>query len=97
MTLRPMTIRRILGRPKGEAKGCLALGHRLCPLCWGERVHVAGAQPYLGPRTRSGDMMIDGVPDVRASQGCGRSISAGDPPRVGVAPGGFRELTADIR
>ena len=28
----------------------------------------AGAQPYLGPRTRSGDMMIDGVPDVRAAE-----------------------------
>ena len=29
----------------------------------------AGAQPYLGPRTESGDMMMDGVPDVRAAEG----------------------------
>src|SRR5262245_42180171 len=28
---------------------------------------ACGAQPYLGPRTTSGDMMIDGVPDVRAA------------------------------
>jgi hypothetical protein len=34
---------------------------------------VAGAQPYLGPRTRSGDMMMDGVPDVRA---CNRGAAA---------------------
>jgi hypothetical protein len=32
----------------------------------GGHVCVAGAQPYLGPRTRSGDMMMDGVPGVRA-------------------------------
>ena len=35
----------------------------------GRRVARAGAQPYLGPRTRSGDMMMDGVPDVRAAEG----------------------------
>ncbi len=29
----------------------------------------AGAQPYLGPRTWSGNMMIDGVPDVRVTEG----------------------------
>jgi len=29
----------------------------------------AGAQPYLGPRTMSGDMMMDGVPGVRAAEG----------------------------
>jgi hypothetical protein len=36
----------------------------------------AGAQPdpYLGPRTSSGDMMMDGVPGVRAGNGCGRSF-----------------------
>jgi hypothetical protein len=34
----------------------------------GRCVVRAGAQPYLGPRTRSGDMMIDGVPDVRAAE-----------------------------
>ncbi len=32
------------------------------------RVACAGAQPYLSPRTISGNLMIDGVPDVRATK-----------------------------
>lgn len=61
-----MKIRRMLGRPKGGVSKVWGLGHLLCPWCCGRNVCVAGAQPYLGPRTRSGDMMMDGVPDVRA-------------------------------
>jgi len=35
----------------------------------GDALERAGAQPYLGPRTMSGDMMMDGVPGVRAAEG----------------------------
>jgi hypothetical protein len=43
----------------------------------GDDVARAGAQPYLGPRTRSGDMMMDGVPDVRAAEGVWPLILSG--------------------
>ena len=39
----------------------------------------AGVQPYLGARTRSGDMMGDRVP---AGGGCGRSFYVGRPRQV---------------
>ena len=45
---------------------------------------------------RSGDMMMDGVPGVRAGDGCGRSFFPGRPPRQRVAAGGLQELTAGI-
>ena len=38
---------------------------------------------------RSGDMMMDGVPGVRAGDGCGRSFFSGRPPRQRVAAGGL--------
>jgi hypothetical protein len=44
----------------------------------------------------SGDMMIDGGPDVRAVKGCGRSIFPGSPPNSGVATGSLLEPTAGI-
>ena len=44
----------------------------------------------------SGDMMIDGVPDVRAAEGCGRSFFPGRRPSTGVAAGLVRELAASI-
>ena len=44
----------------------------------------------------SGDMMIDGVPDVRATEGCGRSIFPGSPPNSGVATGILLEPAAAI-
>jgi hypothetical protein len=37
-------------------------------MAWRVYVGACGAQPYLGPRTKSGDMMMDGVPDVRAGE-----------------------------
>ena len=44
----------------------------------------------------SGDMMMDGVPGVRAGDGCGRSFFPGRPPRQRVAAGALQELTAGI-
>jgi len=44
----------------------------------------------------SGDMMMDGVPDVRAAEGCGRSFFPGRRPSTGVAAGLVRELAAGI-
>ena len=54
---------------RGE-RGC-GSSHLLPPVRMRQVSEVAraGAQPYLGPRTRSGDMMIDGVPDVGACEG----------------------------
>ena len=40
----------------------------VCECGAGDNVARAGAQPYLGPRTGSGDMMIDGVPGRRACE-----------------------------
>ena len=40
--------------------------------------------------------MIDGVPDGRAAEGCGRSFFPGSPPHSGVATGTLRELAAGI-
>ena len=45
----------------------------------------------------SGDMMMDGVPGVRAGDGCGRSFFPGRPPGQRVATGALRELAAGIR
>jgi hypothetical protein len=44
----------------------------------------------------SGDMMMDGVPDVRAAEGCDRSFFPGSPPNSGVATGKLRKLAAGI-
>jgi hypothetical protein len=44
----------------------------------------------------SGDMMMDGVPGVRAGDGCGRSFFPGSPPGWRVATGILRELAAGI-
>jgi hypothetical protein len=44
----------------------------------------------------SGDMMMDGLPDVRVSQGCDRSFFPGGPPGAGVAAGLLQELAAGI-
>jgi len=44
----------------------------------------------------SGDMMMDGVPGVRAGDGCGRSFFPGSPPHSGAATGHLRELAAGI-
>ena len=44
----------------------------------------------------SGDMMMDGVPGVRAGDGCGRSFFPGRPPGVWVAAGTLLELAAGI-
>ena len=41
-------------------------------------------------------MMMDGVPGVRAAEGCGRSVFAGGPPNSGVATGDLREPAAGI-
>ena len=41
---------------------------------------------------RSGDMMTDGMPGMRAGAGCGRSFFPGRPPRRRVATGRLREL-----
>jgi hypothetical protein len=41
-------------------------------------------------------MMMDGVPDVRAAEGCGRSFFPGSPPNSAVATGELRELAAGI-
>ena len=42
-------------------------------------------------------MMMDGVPGVRAAEGCGRSVFAGGPPHnEEVAAGELRELAAGI-
>jgi hypothetical protein len=50
----------------------------------------AGVQPYLGARTRSGDMMGDRVP---ARGGCGRSFYGGRPGGTGrTAPRGDRSI-----
>src|SRR5258708_5702809 len=46
---------------------------------------------------KSGDMMIDGMPGMRAGDGCGRSFFPGSPPNnEGVATGQLRELAAGI-
>ena len=49
----------------------------------------AGVQPYLGARTRSGDMMGDRVP---ARGGCGRSFYGGRPRVRNDAPRGDRSI-----
>src|SRR5512133_3006287 len=49
----------------------------------------AGVQPYLGARTRSGDMMGDRVP---AGGGRGRSFYGGRPPGVHETPRGGRSI-----
>ena len=40
--------------------------------------------------------MMDGVPGVRAGDGCGRSFFPGRPPAQRVAAGGSQELAASI-
>jgi hypothetical protein len=45
---------------------------------------------------RPGDMMMDGVPGVRAAEGCGRSFFPGRPPDQRVAAGDLLELAAGI-
>ena len=49
-----------------------------------------------GSTDESGDMMMDGLPDVRASERRGRSFFSGGPPRTGVAAGVLQELAAGI-
>ena len=51
---------------------------------------------YLGPRTTVWRHDDDGVPGVRASQGCGRSFFPGSPPNSEVATGELLELAAGI-
>jgi hypothetical protein len=41
-------------------------------------------------------MMMDGVPGVRAGDGCGRSFFPGRPPNSEVATGDLLELAAGI-
>jgi hypothetical protein len=58
--------------PAGRTRRKILCSSHLVPPVWecgaGDNVARAGAQPYLGPRTRSGDMMIDGVPGMRACE-----------------------------
>jgi hypothetical protein len=76
-------------------KSCAGSGGVVC-CCVIPPVGRAGAQTYLGPRTRSGDMMMDGVPGIRAVEGCGRSVFSGRPPIRRVATVRGRELAAGI-
>src|SRR6188508_953344 len=49
-----------LGRPR---RATATRFSRMCGRPQGDQ------RTYLGPRTRSGDMMMDGVPDMRAAKG----------------------------
>ena len=62
----------------------------------GDVVARAGAQPYLGPGQWSGDMMMDGVPDVRACVGVRPLILFGASTQQRVAAGDLRERAAGI-
>jgi hypothetical protein len=70
----------------------------MCCLRWCEVLLLgrAGAQTYLGARTRSGDMMRMGCP-ARGLVRCGCSVFPGRPTRVWVATVRVRELAAGIR
>jgi hypothetical protein len=57
----------------------------------------ADAQTYLGPRTKSGDMMRMGCPTCGLLRGCGRSVFPGRPTQGWVATVRVRELAAGIR
>src|ERR1700757_661899 len=97
-TLRPMRIHRILVAWGNGAthvfKSCVPPVKRMC----GERCSLrVPAHSLIWVHGRwSGDMMIDGLPDVRASKGCGRSFFPGGRPSTGVAAGELRELAAGI-
>ena len=55
------------------------------------------AQPYLGARTGSGDMMMDGVPGARACRRVRPLNLSRRSTRYRVTTGGSREPTAGIR
>jgi hypothetical protein len=62
----------------GRGERCCDSSHEAAPVNDEESyVGACGAQPYLGPRTRSGDMMMDGVSDMRAANGVRPLILSG--------------------
>ena len=72
-------------------------GERARPIFPHARASPKGTKELIWVRGRwSGDMMMDGVPDVRAIEGRGRSFFPGRPPREQVAAGNSRELAASI-
>ena len=80
------------GSARSEGKRCCGSSHVMPPRVLGAEGSKRGVPApsliWVHGR-RSGDMMMDGVPGVRAGDGCGRSFFSGRPPRQRVAAGGL--------
>jgi len=65
-------------------------------IVWGHALGVPAPSLIWVHGLGSGDMMMDGMPGVRAGDGCGRSFFPGRPPGQRVATGDLLELAAGI-